>query len=45
MTGSFNLLDATSTIYSGLKQSYEVGFSTALATTSSYPFIKFKLNS
>ena len=45
MTGTFNLLDATSTIYSGLKQWYEIGFSSSTGTTSEYPFIKLKLSS
>lgn len=45
MSGTFNLLDPTSTIYSGLKQWYEIGFSASLATTSPYPFIKLKLSS
>lgn len=45
MTGTFNLLDVTSTIYSGLKQWYEVGFTTASSVTSTYPFIRLKLGS
>ena len=44
ITGTFNLLDSSSTIYSGLKQWYEVAFTSASAVTSTYPFIHLKLS-
>jgi hypothetical protein len=44
MTGSFNLLASDMTIYAGLKQWYSVEFDSPIGTTSTYPFIRFKLN-
>ncbi len=44
MTGSFTLLDPDGTIYSGLKQWYNIGFFTNIAITSTYPFLRFKLS-
>lgn len=44
MTGGFNLLDSTLTIYSGIKQWYQVTFTAATASTSAYPFIHLKLS-
>ena len=44
MSGSFNFLDSASMMYSGLKQWYEVAFTSSSATTSTYPFIRLKLS-
>lgn len=45
MTGGFNLLDSSLTLYSGLKQWYSITFTAATASTSAYPFIHLKLSS
>jgi hypothetical protein len=42
--GGFNLLDSSLTLYSGLKQWYQITFTAATASTSAYPFIHLKLN-
>lgn len=44
MTGTFSLIDPNGVMYSGLKQWYNVGFFTNIATTSAYPFLRFKLS-
>lgn len=44
MSGTFNLLDPDGIMYSGLKQWYNVGFVSNIATTSTYPFVRLKLS-
>lgn len=42
-SSAFNLLDSAGIIYSGLKQWYEIRFTTTNAITSAYPYIRFIL--
>jgi hypothetical protein len=43
-SSAFDLIDILGVIYSGLKQWYEIGFTTTNALTSAYPYVRLILS-